>query len=339
MAAIRIQLVTWNGAKYIPYLFASLRNSKFTDWELAILDNCSTDNTVALMQQELKIISAPHSLVARPHNTGFAPAHNALFREVFQSGAKYVLLLNQDMVIIPDFLERLYYFMETHDDVGACGGRLLKWNFPEPTEQIDSLGLRVFKNHRVVEHHGGEDWRSEEEDVKAIEMFGVSGALPLYRVAALKEVAFAGEVFDEDFFSYKEDVDLAWRLRILGWHAFTVLDAVAYHDRSASGPKNLSNRSAAQNRKNKSALANFYSYRNHLLMLIKNFGATEWRTTFFPTVWYELKKFGFVLLTEPFVFFRAWGQIIKLLPRMAQKRTDTFLKRRASSRELTRWFV
>jgi GT2 family glycosyltransferase len=157
----------------------------------------------------------------------------------------------------------------------------------------------------------------------------------LYRSQAIREVIYNGEVFDEDFFSYKEDVDLAWRLREAGWFSFSVLDAVVYHDRSASGPADLKDSSAAKNRKFKSELAKFYSYRNHILMLVKNYGGEG---GFFATLWYETKKAGYLLVFAPRTFAKGWFDVLRLLPVMLKKRAFIQKKKLVLAEDLGIWF-
>lgn len=335
MKPMIVQLVAWNGEKYISHLFESLRAQRFQEFELWVLDNGSSDATSALIKKELENFKPAARFIQKEKNIGFAPGHNELFRTSVRE-ADYVVLLNQDMVLHPEFLEKLYYFVESHPDAGSVSGRLMKWAYPDKTNIIDSLGLQAYKNHRFVDMNGGEDWRSIDDDVEAIEVFGVSGALPLYRSAALADVIFEGQVFDEDFFSYKEDVDLAWRLRTAGWFAFSVLDAVVYHDRSASGPKDLSDVLAAKNRKFKSELSKFYSYRNHLLMLLKNYAGEG---GFFATLWYEIKKGGYTLIFAPRTFAKSWGCVLRFWHIMLKKRAFIRKNRQVDAQEINEWFV
>ncbi len=337
MTPIIIQLVTWNGEKYIPHLFKSLREQKFQDFELWILDNGSIDATAQLTQKELETIKQPHRFIQKEINIGFAPGHNELFRSSLDA-APYVVLLNQDMMLPSEFLEKLFYFVESHPDAGAVSGRLMKWAFPEKTNLIDSLGLKSFKNHRFIDMNGGEEWRSLEDDIKAVEVFGVSGALPLYRTNALRDVLYNEQIFDEDFFSYKEDVDLAWRLREAGWSAFSILDAIAYHDRSASGPQGMSDKAAIDNRKYKSKLVKFYSYRNHILMLIKNYSFEGGVMGFFATLWYELKKAIYLFIFTTRVFVKTWVDVLRLLPIMLRKRAFIQKNKHSAADELDNWF-
>ena len=82
MAKLSVHLVSWNGAKYIPYLFESLRKQTYQDWELLVIDNNSTkDNTADLIEQELKDFPVPARLIRNQTNVGFAPGHNQATRE------------------------------------------------------------------------------------------------------------------------------------------------------------------------------------------------------------------------------------------------------------------
>src|SRR5258705_3471074 len=98
---LSIHLVTWNGAKYIPYLFDSLRKQTFKDWQLLVVDNNSQDNTVELVKKELENFSTKSQIIENTNNLGFAGGHNQAFKE---SDSGYVLLLNADMCLQMDCL-------------------------------------------------------------------------------------------------------------------------------------------------------------------------------------------------------------------------------------------
>ena len=78
---LSVHLVTWNGAKYIPFLLASLKNQTNKNWTLFILDNNSTDNTVESIQKELINFPAQSRLIVNAKNNGFAGGHNQLYAE------------------------------------------------------------------------------------------------------------------------------------------------------------------------------------------------------------------------------------------------------------------
>lgn len=291
----------------MPFLFESLRRQTISDWELIILDNGSTDNTVSILHQELENFPITYKFLTNEKNLGFAPGHNQIYR---QTSSDYFLLLNQDIYLACDCLEKLKKFMDAHEEIGAVSPRLMRWDFAKVmggdlansfTNQIDALGLKIFRNRRVVEWLTKQDWRDDGK--QSMGVFGVSGACPVYRRSAIDHVCFpTKEMFDESYNSYKEDVDLAYRLNIAGFESAVVLDAVAWHDRTGAGPKEMGDVSAWKNKQKQSGLVRYYSFKNHLKTLIKN---EYWQNLIldFPVIlWYELKKAVYFLFFDYKVF-------------------------------------
>ena len=305
---LALQIITYNSEKYLPFLFDSLRKQSFNNWQLLILDNGSHDRTIEIIQEEFKTIAQKTELIISKENTGFAGGHNNLFKK---TDSEYVVLLNPDMYLISDCLEKLVQFLETHPDTAVVSPRLMTWDFSKAasqniedsfTDSIDSLGLKVYRSRRVVEWMAGKKYEEIKQNFGnslGVEVFGVSGALPLFRRSALEAVQDDQKnIFDPLFFMYKEDVDLAFRLREAGYKAYVKLDAVAYHDRSAAMPKKEGDRGAAINKKDQSELIKYHSYKNHLMMLYKN---EYWQNFIldFPWIfWYEFKKFMWFLLFD-----------------------------------------
>jgi GT2 family glycosyltransferase len=128
------------------------------------------------------------------------------------------------------------------------------------------------------------------------------------------------EYIDTDFFCYKEDVDLAYRLRLFGFSAYTVPKARAWHDRTARA----NSASTIKNRRAKSAFVNYHSYKNHLFTLIKNVPDRIFIRCFVQISFYELGKFFYILLFE-YKTLRSFKKIIGLLPKMIKKRA--YIKR------------
>ena len=349
MSKLTIQLVTWNGEKYIPHLFASLKKQTFHDWQLVVFDNASTDETVQYIKNECdEGFPVSVEIIEYDKNIGFAGGHNQLFRQHTKASKNtYTLLLNQDMFLAPECLERMVRFLDTHLDVGAVGPRLMAWKFNQTqnntfnmqhsfSDRIDSLGIRVFRSRRVVEWHTGEQWSDIKDQFSdtAAAVFGVSGALPMYRNTALRSVAFLdGNIFDPSYHSYKEDVDLAFRLRSAGYKVYTLLNAVAYHDRSAAGPQSTSDRAAAQNKANQSIRVQYQSYKNHLATIYKN---SYWQSTLldFPWIfWYELKKFLYYLFIHPSVL-KGLVDLWRIRKDLRRRKDQISAKRKIGWREM-----
>ncbi len=355
MSKLCVNLVTFNGAKYIPYLFESLRRQSFQDWKLLIWDNHSGDDTVKIMERELNTLFVHHQLFENSDNIGFSGGHNQLFKK---STSKYCVILNQDIFLSPDCFKNLVKFMDNRPDVSAAAPRLSVWDYQALRQvknsrksnfldtftcTIDSLGLKVYRSRRVVDWLSGELWSNQSKNKqigmlrskKAIEIFGLSGALAIYKKSKVDEVVFEnGNLFDQSYQNYKEDVDLAFRMRSHGLKSFVLLDTVAYHDRSVFGPDR---QSIGRQKLTQPALVRYFSYRNHLSTLYKN---EYWQNLLLDAPWiflYEVRKIIW------FLFFDK--QTLKALSelydnRHSIKKKRLFIKKRRilKWREIRTWW-
>ncbi len=343
MHKLVVHLVTWNGAKYVPYLFDSLRKQTYTDWTLLVIDNNSGDGTLELIKKELNNFPVQYKIIENKENKGFAGGHNHAFKE---SDVEYVLLLNQDMYLASDCLEKIVTFLDQNPETASASPRLMKWDFNQAandlqksfTDQIDALGLKVYRSRRVVEQYTQQNWPDLKNRLPAavLPVFGVSGALPAFRSSAIKSVAYLdGSIFDESYHSYKEDVDLAFRLAAAGYKAHVLLDVVAYHDRSAAGPKQGDDAHALANKQKQSELVKYHSYKNHLMTLYKNEYWQNFTLDFFWILWYELKKFAYFLIFDRKVL----GGLKELFGQnLAEKRRLIKTLRKISWREIRQWW-
>ncbi|MFZ5364068.1 MAG: glycosyltransferase family 2 protein [Patescibacteria group bacterium] len=329
---ISINLVTWNGKKYLPHCLDSIAKQTFRDFSLFILDNGSTDGTVEYLKSSLLPISNCR-LKFNEKNVGFAAGHNQALQN---TESEYVFILNQDIILEPNFLEEIVKFLDERKEVAALTGKLLYWDFAnnQKTDLIDSAGIKIFKNHRAIELGAGE--MDLEEWSVPREVFGVSGAAAVYRRSALDEVAISGEVFDEDFFSYKEDIDLAYRLHLAGFKAWFLPIARGYHDRTARSTAKTDN-AAIKGRKNKSVFVNYHSYKNHLFFLLKNVPWGVWWRWGYRIKWYEFKKFIYLLIFETKTL-GSLGEFFKKFPKIWKKRRWIQKNRKAEIAEIKKWF-
>ncbi|MBT4153546.1 MAG: glycosyltransferase [Candidatus Magasanikbacteria bacterium] len=342
MAKLSVQLVSWNGAKYVPALFESLKGQTYKDWKLHVWDNGSEDGMVKEMEAYAEAL--PMTMYKNEKNLGFAGGHNALYKK---GAGEYMLLLNQDMHLHPNLFEQLVTFLDTHKEYDAVSPRLMKWNFSLMAEdhipfekictsQVDSLGLQVYKNRRVTDLHTTKDWKELHKEMPAevLPVFGLSGALPMYRTKAIDDVAFSdGNMFDELYVSYKEDVDLAYRLASAGKKSAIVLKAVAHHDRSAAGPVKKDDFTAAKNKRSQSSWVQYHSYKNHLITLYKNEYWQNGLLDALPVIWYEGKKFVYLLFTHPKVI-SGLGVCVRNYGSIRKRRKEITAKRQLSWKQM-----
>lgn len=344
MPKVVISIVAWNSMRYLPECLASIANQTFKDYALIIIDNASDDGPAKFVRE-----NHPETILIRnAKNLGFSRAHNQGFAYAKAHFAKnnedlFIMVTNPDIALEPDYLEKIVDAVERFPEVGSAEGKLLRMfhageNAPpggERSNVIDTTGMRFFRSRRMADRGAGEKDSPEKYNQRE-EVFGVSGSLALYRLRALEDVAVEGEYFDEDFFTYKEDIDMAWRLRNRGWASWYVPAARAYHYRTAAGREKASNWQLIWNRRKKPAMINFWSDRNHSLMTVKNDFMVNALLHFPWILWYHIREAAWVLVFEQRTV-KAWFSFWKLLPRMLRKRRLIMSRTRVKAKEIRRW--
>jgi len=329
---LTINLLIWNGAHYLPLLLKSLQNQTFQDWELLVLDNASDDESAATIKEYYP----PAKVIQQKTNLGFAKGHNLLIN---WSKSDYILFLNQDILLTPNYLEETVNFLENNPKVATVGGKLLYWDFEQlaTTKIIDSFGLKIKRNRQVVDwQQGKNDYNPTNNKDQSEEVFGISGALLMARREALEDIKIPKandqfEYFDEDFFAYKEDIDLAWRLRLRSWQNYLITSTLAYHHRSVSKLK-----ASKLNRQNR-GIANKLSYRNHLAVLYKNsFFSNIWHDLFY-ILWYEFKKVIYFIIFERKTL-KGLKEFFKLKSKLKKKKIYIKKNRTVKSEDIRKWW-
>jgi len=328
---VAINLVTWQAEKYLPLLFKSISEQTYNNFSVLVIDNASSDNTVSFLKEYYPQVK----IIVNKNNIGFARAHN---QAIHWTDSIYILCLNQDVILDPNFLKICLNFLDKNDQIAALTGKILNWDSlkQQPTNIIDTTGLKVLKSHQVIDRGQKEIDTGQYQEIT--EIFGVSAACAIYRRAALEKVKYNLEYFDENFFSYKEDVDLAYRLRLTGLKAYYLPAAIAYHNRTAALGEFANNKEIIKNRQKKNKFINYYSYKNHLFTLIKNEFLVNFIKYFSQIFIYELKKFLYILFFEQKTL-KALIEFFKLLPQMLKKRR--YLKKnivKIKAKDLSKWY-
>ena len=315
MPKLSVQIVTYNSLKFLEDCLESLLNQTFKDFQVLVIDNYSTDGTLNFLKEKYPGIF----IFRNSKNVGFAKAHNQGFTLI---NGDYILVLNPDVILEPNFLEKLLAAAEKKKAGFSFGGKLLKIKTGNQelgkkikTKIIDSTGLKIYSWGQFRDRGEGEEDKGQYDKKK--DVFGISGACVLYRRKFLKEIGF----FDEDFFAYKEDVDLSWRAQLFGFSSFYVPEAVAYHYRQAPKERRLS----------QTPLISFYSFRNGLFLILKN---AHWQNIilYSPLIFaYLLIKKIYLLFTQPKICLRAKISFILNFSKMYKKRERIFSARGGSA--------
>jgi GT2 family glycosyltransferase len=328
---VTLTLVAYNGERWVPGCLDSVLEQDMPAWRLLALDNASTDGTNKLLRDYAARdgrIAVSHS----PSNLGFAAGQNRLLGAV---RTDFVILLNQDVELDRRFLGAALSAFDARPQVAAVQPRLRRLGAPgDRTNLLDSTGLQMHRDRRVVSRRQGHPERTS--DLVPGPVWGADGPAPVFRRTALLEArlprpAGGTEILDEDFFMYKEDVDLAWRLRVLGWGAWYEPTALAWHGRSAGGPARTILNAARSNR-HLPPWIKALSWRNQRLMQFKNDDAAHVLRDLPWLLSREYLSLAFTLVADP-TRLLTLAAMPRLLHRATRKRRTlkAAVKHRAAS--------
>ncbi len=243
---ISVVIPNWNGERFLRGCLQSLREQTFKAFEVILVDNASTDGSLALVEREFPEVK----VVKLDRNLGLTGGANAGIKA---AQGEVIALLNNDAEAHPNWLESLWDALQRHPEAGMAASKILLYdrrgiiNSAGDFYRIDG----VPGNRGVWEEDKGQYDREEY-------VFGACGGAAAYRKAMLEEIG----LFDEDMFMYCEDVDLAWRAQIAGYRCIYTPEAVAYHRLSATGGGRL---------------ASFYNGRNFIYVLAKDYPGSLFR--------------------------------------------------------------
>ena len=307
---LTIQILGWNGEKHLRATAEALAQVPPDSANIRYIDNGSTDNSLTIIRELL-----PHADILKFHeNQGFAKAHNA---GIAKCTTPFILTLDQDQEIIWQGIEKLIEAMQQNPKLGAVQGKLYRKN---GDHIIDSTGIVHTLSFNGKERGSNETDTGQYEE--PADLLAVTGGCGLYRIEALRQVAQGGEFFDEQFFAYKEDVDLGWRLNNMGWQVQYIPVLASYHARTL-GKRGLFNWGLSL--KNIHARINSprtrWSLRNYMWMIAKNASTRE---IIFHWVFIKSRLFVFFVLSLfSKELFSVWKEVWVELKRMREKGKST----------------
>jgi len=324
--SVLVSIVAYNSGLYLKACIESLRSQTHRDFSISLWDNASTDCTAEIVAEYRDSFSAIHFSTS---NLGFCAAHN---RQIASSAADYVLVLNPDVILDPRFIEILIREMDLDPSAGSATGKLLRQaEAASPARRssdkkiLDTTGIYMTPSQRHFDRGSGELDIGLYDNREYV--FGASGAAALYRRAMLEDVREGSEYFDESFFAYREDADLAWRAQWRGWRCLYVPDAKGYHARKA----------LPENRKTLPDVINLHSFKNRFLLRVKNMDCGTYVRFLIPITLRDAAVMVYVLAHE-------WSSlpgiplVFRAFPRAWALRKSLQGRRRASAREIRSWF-
>jgi GT2 family glycosyltransferase len=198
---VSVVIPNWNGRDWLPRCLAALAAQQRPADEVIVVDNGSRDGSVDYLRAEHPAVR----VLALATNTGFAHAAN---RGLAAARGELVALVNTDVLLAPDWVTRMVGTLQAHPRAAAAAGKMLSLEDPRTVYDAGDV-LRRDGACEQRGRFGPDDGRWEEPG----EVFGACAGAALYRRAPVLECSG----FDERYFAYLEDVDLALRLRLAGW--------------------------------------------------------------------------------------------------------------------------
>ena len=319
-----VVIPNWNGKRFLEECLDSLKEQSFRDFEIILVDNGSSDGSADWLEGRyghwVKVLRSKKNL-------GFAGGCNA---GIHLARGKYIVLLNNDTVVEPGWIEELIKPIEADSTVGMCASKVLSYDRPEVLEATGELlfrdGLNRARGHLEV------DRGQYDSDV---EIFFPPGCGALYRKTLLDEVG----LFDEDFFAYGEDTDIGLRGRLAGWTCIYAPRAVVYHKGSGSTSRY-------------SSFKAFYVERNRVWIALKYFPLFHlFLTPFYTLIRFFFQTYGALThrgaagrftrdhspLALLWILLKAYGSAMRFLIRMWGKRRALRKLRRVKNEEFSEW--
>lgn len=320
---VTVCLVTWNSEIYVEKCIRNimLQDSEF---ELLIIDNNSSDQTKNIIDR-LKLEFEIRTVYLN-ENIGFCGGHNL---GISQSNTDYYMPLNPDIFPEKNYISNLLSNLEKFPNSGSATGKLMRINpeTGEKTKIIDSKGIYFKKNMRALDRDSDKIEKKDVEKEGLQFVFGASGAAPLYRREMIEDISIKEEFFLEDFFAYREDVDVAWRAQLRKWDCIYSPFCKAYHVRKNTPEK----------RKEMSNIVNMHSVKNRMLMLIQNLSIREFLRIGYKFLYYDFSIFVYVLIKER-TSLPAFTFLLRNTKNILERRKKIQNRRLREPKEMYLWF-
>jgi len=319
-SSVSAVIVSWNQRRFLDGCLDALRGQQYPHLDITVVDNGSTDGSPEWVAQHYPSVS----LLGLATNLGFAHA--------FNQGARHargglVLSLNPDVIPLPNFIAEMVCAIAAESRVGMVAPKLLRADNPA---LLDSTGLFIDRRRRPYDRGQGEVDRGQYDTL--FDVFGACGAAALYRRALLEDLAMDGQYFDEGFFAYCEDADLAWRAQLRGWRCRYAPQAIATHVRGWGDTLRRRGHSA------KGSTGPRLALRNRYLMTVKN-DAWGYFLADLPCILAaELPRLAYAAVAMPGVWL-AIPDLLRALPATLRKRRQIRQRRTVSDAAIRRQFV
>lgn len=249
---VAIILVNWNGLMFTKQCLNSLRTLQYRSVQVIVVDNASSDGSAEILKKEYPEVVIIHA----GSNLGFAGGNNLGFQYAFQHGFSYIMMLNNDTIVEPDFMDHLIHYMETHPETGAIQPRI---HFEHDRSLIWNGGSRhaVWPGFLYAQDAGRKPGKKSLQ-LKKVDW--ITGCAFLIRTDVLQKTGLLAE----NLFMYSEDVDLSMRIKAHGYSLIYHPQSVIYHIAGMSNKTTTKGKEGYVN-----PMVHYYNQRNRLWILKK----------------------------------------------------------------------
>ena len=291
---IDIIIPNWNGAGMLTDCLRSLSAQTFSGFCTTVIDNGSEDGSVALVEEDFPDVK----LLKFSENKGFSVAVNL---GITEAAAPWILLLNNDMEVAPDCLEKLRTAIETYQDYQFFSLKMMNFHQRDLLDGAGDMVLKGGVGYKLGTMEKDSEYYSSDRDT-----FGACAGAGLYNKELFEEIG----LFDPDFFAYLEDVDFNMRARRRGFKCRYIGSAVVYHIGSATSGSRIND------------LTIRLSTRNNFRVLIKNYSLIM-VVRFFPSILIYQMMWAFFSFKKKCVsaYFKGTFEAIKTASRFVKKRS------------------
>ena len=283
---VSVIVLSWNSRDFLEGCLASVEAQTHGSVELIVVDNASTDGSPDLVRRR----HPAATLVENSTNLGFCAGNNVGLK---RARGAYILFLNADAVLEPTYVEEALKSFAADGRIGMVAGKVLRFD----RRTLDTTGQILARSRRALERGYGEVDRGQYD--RPGEVFSVCGAAALYSRALIDAISIDGELFDEDFFAFGEDLDVGWRARRAGWHCAYQPAAVAAHYRGGTQSQREAGPARRRQMIRRPPQVQAHIVKNRYLTMIKNESLGSFLINLPFIACWDLALWGYLLLRRP----------------------------------------
>lgn len=306
---VSVIIVNYNGKVYLDDCITSLIEQTYPAIEIVLVDNGSNDDSIDHVKKKYPFVK----IIDNKENLGFVKGVNI---GINHARGEFIATLNNDTRVVPGWVEELVVAINSGKNIGMCASKMLFMKYPE---LINSTGICISRSGACWDRGMFERDKGQYDIIT--EVFGPCAGAAMYRKNMLEEIG----LFDDDFYAYMEDADLAFRGRLAGWKCLYVPKAVVYHVHGGTAGYG-------------SDYTVYYGNRNIIWNTIKNYPA---KLLIFSLPWIIGRNFAVI----PYYLLKGYGVTIlqskidalKGISKMITKRTPCLVNPAEINKHVQTW--